>query len=157
NGHAWCKVKVNNNWYVVDATHGNTQISGTTWSIMDHTHFLMSDAEKQALGYTTLVYSHIKCNHSFNYYAYKEYTLGTKTINLVVKTADDLANIIKKSLENYTTFTNVSIDFYLDSAFSMETLWSTAYAKVKLSYPSFTSEHSTVHQESDPVYKIIYG
>ena len=157
NGHAWCKVKINNNWYVVDATHGNTQISGTTWSIMDHAHFLMSDTEKATLGYTTTSYSNIKCNHSFNYFAYKELMLGSNSINLVVKTASDLALIIKKSLADYPNPTNVSIDLYYDSIFDFESLWTLACAEVRTSYPSFKTEHSTVHQGTDPVYKIIYG
>ena len=156
NEHAWCKVKINNNWYVVDATHGNTQISGTTYSIMDHTHFLMSDASKTALGYSTKVYSNIKCNKNFDYYKYKEVTLGTKTINFVIKDANELADLIKYCKTNYADLTNVSIDFYYQGL-SFSTTWDAACLIVKMSDPSFSSSYASVGAGANQVCKIIFG
>ncbi len=156
NNHAWCKVKINNIWYVVDPTHGNTQISGTDWSIMDHTHFLMSDAEKTALGYSTKVYSEIKCTHQFNYFKYKEFTFDGKQINLVVETADDLANIIMYCYENYESLTNASIDFYYNQI-NFQQIWDFAWLIVWNHYPSFKQAYSAVGCGSYQVCKIIFG
>ena len=47
NGHAWNKVYVNGNWFVLDATHGNTLVSSFIDSkeILTYKNFLITDQQ----------------------------------------------------------------------------------------------------------------
>lgn len=49
-GHAWNKVKVDGQWYVVDATWGNTSVYSNDNEFLNYQHFLISDATKASYG-----------------------------------------------------------------------------------------------------------
>lgn len=75
-GHAWNRVKIDNRWYVVDATFGNLHISGSDRSIADHSQFLISDAEKTNAGYAPHNYKEIKAEKNYGYYDTKTFEGG---------------------------------------------------------------------------------
>lgn len=119
--HAWNKVKVNNNWYVVDITwsvidtgandfyqDGATKYNSNEF--LNHMYFLVSDDD---------IFDHIasdtelntKCAspNSYNYYDVETYN-GTN--NLVIKNQEQLDTLIAWMLENKI----YSIDVVFDKA-----------------------------------------
>lgn len=111
NSHAWCKVKINNRWTIVDPTHGNTQISEQNKSLLSHEHFMMTEQEKANLGYSSVLYANIKADYSVNYFEVKKFKLGNQEYNCVAKNASEIKNI----LDYYNVIPAsgwVLIDFY---------------------------------------------
>lgn len=126
NSHAWCKCKINNIWYVVDATHGNTQLpaqdpSDDNRSIMNHGEFLISDANKAAKGYVTKDYSNIKCLNNFNYFDYKVYETSSGDIKLVVESVSDFEKILAFCQEQYADLDGYCVEFYYNTDLSFDT------------------------------------
>ena len=95
NEHAWCKVKINNRWTVVDPTHGNTQIDNSNKSVLAHEQLMMTDAFKQELGYTSLDYVNIVADYTVNYYEHAYYTYKGNEYNLIVSNKDELKRLLQ--------------------------------------------------------------
>ena len=68
NGHAWNKIFVNGAWYGVDTTHGNTLNGSGKDEILTFAHFLFTDEQKTANGYTSTDHSSIVANTVYDYY-----------------------------------------------------------------------------------------
>lgn len=95
NEHAWCKVKINNRWTVVDPTHGNTQIDNSNKSVLAHEQLMMTDAFKQELGYTSLDCVNIVADYTVNYYEHAYYTYKGNEYNLIVSNKDELKRLLQ--------------------------------------------------------------
>ena len=122
NNHAWCEVKIKNMWYVIDATHGNLRIADTEYTLLDYSEFLISKDIKQEKGYASNEFKHIDCNHLFDYFEYKEFTYGTKTISLVVSDYRDLEKVLEYITSTETTLHNFSINFKVKTETDLNTL-----------------------------------
>lgn len=102
-GHAWNRVYVNSNWYVLDATHGDQPIgidSGVTYEIVSFDQFLITDSYKTSLGYTSEKFSSFICNTQFDYFNTITVTYGGSTVNLLISSAtqaDVIINYIKNN------------------------------------------------------------
>ncbi len=95
NSHAWCKVKINNGWSIVDPTHGNTLINGSDKSVISHEHFMMTEQKKIELGYDGMPYKNIKADYSLNYFALKSFEISNVSYSFVANSALELSRIIK--------------------------------------------------------------
>lgn len=111
-GHAWNRIKLGNFWYVVDATFGNQQISGTKNSIADHAHFLISDAEKKALGNVGENYLNIKAEKSYDYYAKKSLTYQNKTFDYEINSVEELSRLLEYLTSLEKDLSGKTVNFY---------------------------------------------
>ncbi|MBQ8451461.1 MAG: InlB B-repeat-containing protein [Clostridia bacterium] len=68
NNHAWNRVLVNGNWFVVDATHGDVGIYSSKQEIVSYAQFLITDNEKTSLGQTSKDYAMFAATTQFNYF-----------------------------------------------------------------------------------------
>lgn len=94
NNHAWCKVKINNRWTVVDPTHGNTQINDTEKSVIAHEFLSMTDEQKSELGYSSNDYANIVADYAINYYENAYFTYEGIEHDLVMENASDISLLL---------------------------------------------------------------
>lgn len=92
--HAWTRVKLNNRWYVADPTFGASQVIGKNYALTDHSHFLISDAEKAAGGYTGYNYKSITADKSYGYFESKQVTYKGADFDFKIDSATELASFL---------------------------------------------------------------
>ena len=156
--HAWNRVKVNNVWYVIDATHGNLHLANSDKSIMDHAHFLMSDAEKASLGYDSISYPKIAANHSYNYYKQKSFTYEGKTYDFVIESSSELTALLAYLLTVEDNLDGCSIDIDYQVRFtSLSSAFQSAVRSLKRSGISFSYDASIVDPVFGKSYKLIFN
>lgn len=114
-GHAWNRVKVANRWYVVDATFGVSQVVDKNYSLPDHTHFLISDAEKEARGNIGYNYKSIKAEKNYGYYEKKQITYKNRSFDFEIGNATELANFLEYVNSLIDTSQNTSVNFHCSS------------------------------------------
>jgi len=127
NNHAWCKVKIKNRWYCIDATMGNLGITGDNATVVDYGEFLISEATKASRGYTSKEYPLISASQDFNPLEYKKFTIGFNTYNYVVDDENDFARILQYATSE--SHAVISLDLYLTSTTSFTTLFNNACNK----------------------------
>lgn len=110
-GHAWNRVKVNNLWYVVDATFGNLHLPERVFSIADHSYFLVSDAEKEADGYRGINYLTIIAKKNFGYYDNKEITHNNRSFDYVIDSTEELARLLEYAVSLSDDLNESTINF----------------------------------------------
>lgn len=111
NAHAWCKVKINNRWSIVDPTHGNALISGTQKSVISHEHFMITQTQKAEQGYPSVLYPQIVADYSLDYFANKTFTsLGVKH-SFVASSLADISAIAKYYASNVDNISGCVLDF----------------------------------------------
>ena len=137
-GHAWNKVEINGNWYVVDITW--TEIADDTNGFNDyksrvtadglnylsefnpdeeecsHTYFLVSDGfiEATHTDYRgRYLYSILDAPVSFNYYVNDNITYNGKSLSRIVTKVSDLSEILKLCAEANYTGGEIVIDYEL--------------------------------------------
>ncbi len=93
--HAWNRVKINNRWYVADPTFGNMHIVGKDYSLADHSHFLISDADKTTLGNTGWNYRSITADKTYGYFENKTVTYNNRTFDYKIDSETELANFLE--------------------------------------------------------------
>lgn len=101
-GHAWNKVYVDGLWYVLDATHGDQPavINNIEYEIVTFDQFLITDAKKAALGYSSTKFSQFVCNTTFNYFETFKISYNGATTDLLIDSSSDaevLLNYIKNN------------------------------------------------------------
>ena len=103
NEHAWCRVKINNRWTVIDPTHGNTQIDNTNKSILAHEHISMTDDVKETFydgnGYSSSDYANVVADYTFNYYENAYYTYNGEKYNLIISDKTELERLMNYCLK----------------------------------------------------------
>lgn len=123
NGHAWNKVFVNNNWFTIDATHGNVAVGNEEW--LTYTEFLVTDEYKTAKGYSTIDHPEIQATTKFDAHDYVELNYNGKYFDLHIDSLielDTLVNYVKANadtpfifeitLDNSITINQVAQKFY---------------------------------------------
>ena len=133
NNHAWCEVKINNRWYVIDATHGNLGVSGYEFTVFDFSEFLISQATKQEKGYTSHEFENIRCEKDFNYLRYKTVTFNDEELSFVVHNADDLEKLFEYAVYKRNGTDDISFNFIYDSDISLDLLITSAKNLYRLS------------------------
>lgn len=86
-GHAWNKVKIDGEWYVVDATHGG-MISDDV-EILNHTYFLMTD-EDRAETATADDYTELVADTDYDVYSDITFTVGETEYDLIIDSKQEL-------------------------------------------------------------------
>lgn len=158
NTHAWNRVKINNIWYVTDATHGNLHIRDTNHSIADHGHFLMSDREKETLGYTSVSYTNIQANESYYYFGNKHFTYNGYTFDYAIDGSDELAILLAHLLTLKDDLNGCSIDLAYTSRFtSLSTAYQTAIRTLNRSGIDFPYRINIIDPSFGSSYKIIFS
>ena len=94
NGHAWCKVKINNRWTIVDPTHGNTLIEANKRGVLAHEHLMMTEDAKKSIGYSSELYSNIVADYSVNYFELKTFSTLIGASNFVANGKEDIVLIL---------------------------------------------------------------
>lgn len=109
--HAWNKICINNNWYVVDATSGGTIIN-SSYEILTHNFFLVTD-EYFANYYHEdgRYYPEFKATGEYDYYQNFGYRYNDVDYKFYCATVNDLANLLK--YYNSITGTNITLDVEL--------------------------------------------
>lgn len=122
NAHAWCKVKINNRWYVADPTHGSVQIADAEKSVTNHGEFLISDSAKASKGYTTTSYPNIKANEGYDYFGKKTFVFNGTSYDYAIKDYNQLAALLKYAVSVGVSLVDTSIDISYDGTDFQETL-----------------------------------
>ena len=116
--HAWNKVFIDTDadgvgeWYVVDATWGNLNITGHNIEIYDASHFMISDAQKTAQGCTGDNYTDIVATATYNYYSTETFEYNSTTYDLYIENAAELQalkNYMQDNDSKTTTYKTISI------------------------------------------------
>lgn len=110
NAHAWCKVKVNNEWYIVDPTHGRSSVGSTDDSFYTRREFLITESAKANKGYSSYEYSNIVAEGNLSPFTYETYTYNGVTSDYVVETVSELAGVMEYCIKTATDLNYKSID-----------------------------------------------
>ncbi len=157
NSHAWNRVKINNIWYVADPTHGNLHISNKNFSLADFSHFLMSDREKEAIGYESESYPLIKANESYDYFAGKIFTYNGYAFDYVIENSDELAVLLAHLLTLREDLDGCSIDLSYSSWFTpLSTAFQNAVRTLNRSGIDFPYRATVIDPSFGTTYKIIF-
>ncbi len=110
-GHAWCKVKINNNWYLADPTFANLRISGTKTSVLDHGMFLTDETKKSADGYVADNYHNIVCNKDYGYFDKKDVRVAGVDIDFVIDSVQEFSYMLEYCMLQEENLVGFSVDF----------------------------------------------
>ena len=155
--HAWNRVKLNNIWYVADPTHGNLHIRDANRSITDHSHFLMSDREKAALGYASVSYPAIKASEGYDYFGNKRFTYNGYTFDYAIESSDELAILLAHLLTLKDDLDGCSIDLSYSSWFvSLSTAYQSALRTLNRSGIDFPYRINIIDPAFGSAYKMIF-
>lgn len=96
-GHAWNKVFVNNDWYIVDVTSDGTIINNS-FEILTYKYFLIDDATYQKK-YTGTTFTNIECTKNINPYRNMFFTYQGTTYDFNIESQEEL-NIVVAYFES---------------------------------------------------------
>lgn len=113
-GHAWNKVYVDGDWYIVDATSDGTIIGGTH-EVLSYAYFMISEATMKQK-YTGKDYETYVCNKDYNIFEDQEIFVSGEYHSLSVKDNNELAEVFRYLKDNGES--GVTIQVYLDYEFS---------------------------------------
>ncbi len=95
--HAWNKVRLDNQWYIVDATSGGT-IQGDTYEVLNHNFFLITESQMENYYYCQS--TPIDAFGAYDYYKETKFTYEDNSYDLFIDSQDELATILKYYVEN---------------------------------------------------------
>lgn len=102
-GHAWNKVEIDGNWYMVDITWteiGSYVLYKGKYKKIDetvvHLYFLVEDDSNHANFANRYVFSLLTAEKSYNYYITDKVKLNDKEFSRVINSVDDFKNILKE-------------------------------------------------------------
>lgn len=92
NGHAWNRVQVNGNWFVLDATHGDVHVNDS--EVFSYNQFMITDAEKTRRGYPSTDFSDCPATTDFNVYEKVKIENLLTEFDLVVDSKAELLELL---------------------------------------------------------------
>ncbi len=108
-GHAWNKVYIDGNWYIVDVTSDGT-IVNSQFEILSYQYFLIDEA-KYRQKYTGTNYLNITCDDDYNPYEHSSFVYNSNIYDFVITSQAELNSLI--GYFNSIEQTNISIEFKL--------------------------------------------
>ena len=90
NNHAWNKVYIDENWYAVDATHGNVEVSNPgKFEIVSYRTFMFKDSLR--LGeFETTDYLDFAATTDYNFYGNEIFTYNSNNYDLIIESQAEL-------------------------------------------------------------------
>ena len=125
NEHAWNKVYVNNNWYGVDATHGDMGISNLRNSTLTYNNFLFTDSFKVSQGYTDTQYEELQATKTYNYYDEISYSYQAQEFDFVINSENELTLLLSYLKSNSSVTTTSTFEIIIDDDFAVTNITST--------------------------------
>jgi transglutaminase-like putative cysteine protease len=127
-GHAWNKVKIDGQWFVVDATWGNTSTNGNSNEFLSYQDFMISDETKESYNCqpSNYIYQGIAATGENKYYENNGFVYNEVYYDFIIESQTELDILIKycasyESIENYTV--NFLIVFDYGDNFNDELGW----------------------------------
>lgn len=117
-GHAWNKVYLDGDWYIVDATSDGTVV-GESYEVLSYEYFLI-DEESYSSRYVATNRQNILCNGKYDYYTENSFTVGGIAHDFSMTSVSELTHLIRY-LESFTAApvsVEIRIDFFC--GFSIE-------------------------------------
>lgn len=105
-GHAWNKVFINGDWYVIDATSDNIILNGKN-EVLSHAYCLISEPTMRSK-YTEEDFTNIICSKNYDLYSTISYTEG---LTLKATTQDEVDMLVKYFEDNTKGKTNITFEF----------------------------------------------
>lgn len=118
--HAWNKVYVEEKWYIVDATFGDTTMAldGVNYSFMNRKYFLADESANERYG-NALNYKETKyaATENYDYYGKRTFRSGLRDYTFRIGSASDFSRLYQWASAFGRTFGNApySVDFYTES------------------------------------------
>ncbi|MBQ6727611.1 MAG: transglutaminase domain-containing protein [Clostridia bacterium] len=112
-GHAWNRVMLDGEWYVVDATHADVHVENK--EVFSYGSFLITDAEKTHRGYTSTDYTDFAATTEFNIFENLTFTYNEYEYNLVIESAAELKAVLEyaKSLNPTVGEIGCTVDVFV--------------------------------------------
>lgn len=119
-GHAWNKVFVDSNWYVLDATSGGTIVNEKK-EVLTDTFFLISNDTFKSY-YTEDNFTNIVCFNDYDLFSNLYYEVDDEKYSFSIKSQLDLNRIVKYFYNNYEKESTIEfrIDFDYGTTFMDE-------------------------------------
>ena len=112
-GHAWNKININGNWYIIDATSGGI-IVNEKFEILSYQYFLISE-NTMSLKYKSNNFVELVCNNDYDYYNNFNYVNINKTTDFLIESQEELNELVKYfeniDSKNQTIEFKVTFDF----------------------------------------------
>lgn len=116
-GHAWNKVKVDGNWYALDATNDSKIFSTVSfkYEILSHELFLVSDSELQTFGCVqSSAITYPAANNSLRTSYYNTYIIDTTSNYNLILNSQAEANALAAYVKNkQQTGSKISVEFII--------------------------------------------
>ena len=90
-GHAWNKVKIDGEWYVVDPTHGDTHLSGN--EVVNHDYFMMTDEQRNETAFAE-DYTDLIADAEYDIYEDITFTVADTEYDFVIESRAELTALI---------------------------------------------------------------
>ncbi len=92
-GHAWNKVYLDGDWYIVDATSDGTVV-GESYEVLSYEFFLIDEAS-YSTRYIAENRQSILCEKTYDYYGENGFTLGGASYDFVIVSQEELTALIR--------------------------------------------------------------
>ena len=111
NGHAWNRVQVNGNWFVLDATHGDIHVNDS--EVFSYNQFMITDAEKNRRGYTSTDFSDCPATTDFNVYEKVKIENLLTEFDLVVDSKAELLELLDTAKTRKGLLEDSTVSFFV--------------------------------------------
>ena len=115
-GHAWNKIKIDDEWFVVDPTHGGTILGDE--EVLNHGFFMITDTERAKTA-TAADHTDLEANTTYDYYSHDGFVFNTINYDFVVTSRAELTIVLKYLKQLVDTYgEGQTIDVRMDYAYS---------------------------------------
>lgn len=149
-GHAWNKVYVQGDWYIVDVTSDGTIIDGT-YEILSYKYCLVDESAISKI-YVAKNYNHIACTKTINAYDIKTFINEDdgKEYDFNITSMEELEILVKHFEENASSKTTIEFILSFDYGDSCKDEITKAYQNA-----GYTPDYTFIN--SEPIFMLIKG